>query len=108
MDPMTQLIVSSAIGGAAGSFIKEISSNGVKWLLELVTAQSPEMQAAAKKNMENFVTRLAERVERLEKEIPTDKSEIFKTSLKKPSGITVIIIPSLRFQCSVKSVKNFL
>jgi hypothetical protein len=50
------------VGGAAGSFIKEISSSGVKWLIDLVTAQSPEMQAAAKKNMENFVTRLAQRV----------------------------------------------
>lgn len=59
MDPFTTLVVSSAVGGAAGSFIKEISSNGVKWLIELVTAQSPEMQAAAKANMENFVTRLA-------------------------------------------------
>jgi hypothetical protein len=55
MDPTTSLIISSAVGGAAGSFIKEISSNGVKWLIDLVTAQSPEMQAAAKKNMENFV-----------------------------------------------------
>ena len=59
MEPITTLIISSATGGAAGSFIKELSSNGVKWLLELVTAQSPEMQTVAKKNMENFVSRLA-------------------------------------------------
>ena len=52
MDPITTLIISSAAGGAAGGFIKEITSNGVKWLLELVTAQSPEMQTAAKKNVE--------------------------------------------------------
>lgn len=90
MDPITTLVVSSAVGGAAGSFIKEISSNGVKWLVELVTAQSPEMQAAAKKNMENFVTRLAQRVERLENEIPADKSEVFKNSLNHPSSALLI------------------
>lgn len=90
MDPITTLIVSSAVGGAAGSFIKEISSNGVKWLIELVTAQSPEMRATAKKNMENFVTRLAQRVERLENEIPADKSEIFRNSLNHPSSALLI------------------
>jgi hypothetical protein len=90
MDPITNLIVSSAIGGAAGSFIKEITSNGVKWLVELVTAQSPEMQAAAKKNMENFIARLAQRVERLESEIPADKSELFRASLNHPSSALLI------------------
>lgn len=90
MDPLTTLVVSSAVGGAAGSFIKEISSNGVKWLVELVNAQSPEMQATAKANLENFVTRLAQRVERLENEIPADKSEIFKDSLNHPSCALLI------------------
>jgi len=90
MDPITTLVVSSAVGGAAGSFIKEVSSNGVKWLVELVTAQSPEMQAIAKKNVENFVARLAQRVETLEKEIPTDKSEIFKQALNHPGSALLI------------------
>lgn len=90
MDPISSLIVSSAIGGAAGSFIKEISSNGMKWLIELVTAQSPEMQDTAKKNVENFVTRLAQRVENLEKEIPANKSEIFKNALNHPGSALLI------------------
>jgi len=90
MDPISTLIVSSAVGGAAGSFIKEISSNGVKWLVELVTAQSPEMQAAAKMNMENFVMRLAQRVENLEKDIPADRSQIFKNALNHPSSALLI------------------
>lgn len=83
-------LVTSAVSGAAGGFIKEISSNGFTWLIELVTAQSPEMQTAAKANMENFVTRLAQRVERLEREIPADKSEIFKNSLNHPGSALLI------------------
>lgn len=49
MDPTTSLIVTAAVGGAAGGFIKQVASNGVQWLLALVAAQSPEMQAMAKK-----------------------------------------------------------
>ena len=90
MDEITNLIVSASVGGAAGSFIKEITSNGVKWLIDLITAQSPEMQAIAKNNMENFVTRLAMRVERLERELPAEKSEIFKNSLNHPSSALLI------------------
>lgn len=90
MDPSTSLIVTAAVSGAAGSFIEKIASNGMQWLFALVTAQSPEMQAMAKKNMENFVVRLAERVERLEREIPADKSVIFKSSLNHPSNALLI------------------
>jgi hypothetical protein len=49
MDPTTSLIVTAAVGGAAGRFIEQITSNGVQWLTALITAQSPEMQAMAKK-----------------------------------------------------------
>ena|SRR3990167_5797099 len=90
MDPITTLIVSSAVGGAAGSFIKELSSSGMKWLVDLVTAQSPEMKAAAKRNMENFVTRLAQRVDNLERELPTNKSEIFQNALNHPGSALLI------------------
>jgi hypothetical protein len=90
MDPITTLVLSSAVGGAAGSFIKEVSSNGVKWLVDLVTAQSPEMQAIAKRNMENFVNRLAKRVEQLEKDITPEDSEIFRQSLNHPSSAMLI------------------
>ena len=90
MDPISTLVISSAVGGAAGSFIKEVSSNGVKWLVDLVTAQSPEMQAIAKRNMENFVIRLAKRVEELEKDIAPEDSEIFRQSLNHPSSAMLI------------------
>lgn len=87
---ITALVVSSAVGGAAGSFIKELTSNGFKWLCDLVTAQSPEMQAIAKKNMENFVMRLAQRVERLEHELPVEKTQIFKDALNHPGSALLI------------------
>ena len=87
---MTNLVVGAAVGGAAGGFIKELSSNGVKWLIDLVSAQSPEMQAAAKKNMENFVNRLARRVERLENDIPIEQSKVFKSALNHPGTALLI------------------
>lgn len=59
-------------------------------MIDLVRAQSPEMQAITKKNMENFVTRLAQRVERLESEIPTESSELFTRSLNHPSSALLI------------------
>ena len=90
MDPTPSLIITAAVSGAAGGFIEQIASNGMQWLIALVSAQSPEMQAMAKKNMENFVIRLVERVERLEREIPADKSEIFKNSLNHPSSALLI------------------
>ncbi|MEI8025290.1 MAG: LPO_1073/Vpar_1526 family protein [Pseudomonadota bacterium] len=90
MDPITTLAISSAIGGAAGSFVKEISTNGVKWLIELVTTQSTEMQEIAKRNMENFVIRLAQRVERLEKDIDPSQAFVFEDALKHPSSALLI------------------
>lgn len=87
---LTALVISSAVGGAAGGFIKELSSNGVKWLLGLVTAQSPEMQALARKNLESFVVRLAQRVERLEHELPAEKTQIFTEALNHPGSALLI------------------
>lgn len=90
LESLTSLIVSSAVGGAAGSFITDVSSKGVKWLIEFVTAQSPEMQASAKKNMENFVVRLSQRVARLEQEMPVEKAEIFGNALNHPGSALLI------------------
>lgn len=87
---ITTLVISSAAGGAAGSFIKEFASNGVKWLCDLVTAQSPEMQTIVKRNMENFVVRLAQRVDRLECELPAEKAQIFQDALNHPSSALLI------------------
>ncbi len=91
MEPVTTtLVVTSIIGGAAGSFVKELSGNGMKWLIDLVSAQSPEMQQIAHKNVENFVNRLAARVEQLEKDIEPEKKYIFEEALKHPSSALLI------------------
>lgn len=90
MDISTDVIVTAAVSGAAGGFIESVASRGFQWIIDLVSAQSPEMQTIARKNLENFVIRLAERVERLEREIPTNKSEIFKDSLNHPGSALLI------------------
>jgi hypothetical protein len=46
MDLMTTLVVSSSAGGAAGSVIKELSSNGMQWLVTLVTVFVNEVVAS--------------------------------------------------------------
>lgn len=90
MELITNMVISNAISGAAGGFIAQLTTNGMMWLRELLTAQSPEMQAMARKNMENFVIRLAQRVERLEQEIPADKTEIFENALNHPGSALLI------------------
>lgn len=90
MDLLTDVVIPAAISGAAGQFVTQISTNGIKWLRDLLTAQSPEMQEMARKNLENFVVRLAKRVERLEQEIPADKSEIFENALNHPGSALLI------------------
>ena len=89
MEPMTTLVISSAVGGAAGQFVTEIAKNGVTWLTDLISAHSPAMQERAKKNTERFLDRLAKRVETLEKEIP-GKEEIFEDALSHPSSALLI------------------
>lgn len=90
MEPITTLIISSAVGGAAGGFVKELASNGVTWLVNLVSAHSPEVQRQAKQNTERFLDRLANRVERLEKELPTEKERVFHDALSHPSSAMLI------------------
>ncbi|MBI2792329.1 MAG: hypothetical protein HYX61_10240 [Gammaproteobacteria bacterium] len=90
MESIANLVVSSLAGGAAGGFVQILSEKGFKWLVELTTAQSPEMLAIANQNMENFVNRLAQRVERLEKEVPVIQSEVFQDSLIHPSSALLI------------------
>lgn len=95
MEPITTLIISSAVGGAAGGFVKELASNGVTWLVDLVSAHSPEVQRQAKQNTERFLDRLANRVERLEKELPTEKERVFQDALSHP-GSAMLISDAMR------------
>lgn len=85
-EPITaSLVITGIAGGAAGAFVKSLADNGVTWLVELVSAHSPAVQAKSRKNMENFLSRLSQRVERLEQEIDADQKIIFKEALEHPS-----------------------
>lgn len=92
MDPasFTTLVISSAVGGAAGSLVKELAGKGAQWLIEMVAAHSPAVQEKAKSNMENFLYRLAERVERLEHEIPPEKKGIIQEAMEHPNTAFLI------------------
>jgi hypothetical protein len=84
MDP---LVVTALVSGAAGAFVKNLSEKGVDWLVSLVAAQSPAAQEQIQKNTQNFLGRLAQRVERLEKDVEaSNKSEIFSDALAHPSS----------------------
>ena len=78
-------IVTPVLAGAAGAFIKTLADKGVQWLIELVGSHSAEVQKQAQENLQNFVIRLAHRVEQLETELPVEKREIFDRALGHPS-----------------------
>lgn len=72
---MMELMV-PALVGAAGNLIAEVGKKGGEWLAEKYQAHNPEVQRRAKINAENYLDRLAKRVERLEKELPTSQNVI--------------------------------
>lgn len=53
MDEMLNLVITGLTSGAAGGFISQLASNGSKWICDLLTAQSPEMQKKILSNVEN-------------------------------------------------------
>lgn len=82
----TAVIVTAAISGAAAGFVKDIASKAPEWLISLVSAQSPAVQKKLNENLNNFVNRLAERVTRLEADIPAEKASVFEESMSDPSA----------------------
>jgi hypothetical protein len=90
MDQATTLVISSAIAGAAGSFIKTLAEKGVEWLVQIVAAHSPEVQKKSRQNMENFLYRLGERVERLEHEVPVEKRSVINEAMDHPNTAFLI------------------
>lgn len=80
MDPISVAVV----GGAAGAFVQTLASHGVEWLVTLVSAQSPAVQQKIESNAHNFIIRLADRVSRLEQELPSDERSVFDDALEHP------------------------
>jgi hypothetical protein len=90
VDVAATLVISSAVGGATGSFVKELAGKGVEWLIQIVAAHSPAVQEKSRKNMENFLYRLGERVERLEHEIPVEKRSVISEAMDHPNTAFLI------------------
>ena len=78
-------LVTPAVAGAAGALVIQLSQKGADWLIHLVAAHSPAVQAKARANAENFLERLARRVERLEAELPVAQRGVFTEALEHPS-----------------------
>jgi hypothetical protein len=73
------------VAGASGAFVKEFASKGVEWLIQLMGSHSQTVQAQVEQNARNFLVRLAERVQRLEEELPAAQREVFDSALGHPS-----------------------
>lgn len=87
---LSTVVLSAGVGGAAGAFVKEVTEHGVDWLIELVASHSEDVQAAAQENARRFLIRLAQRVERLEAELPVDGKQILDNALSDPGTSLVM------------------
>ncbi|EFB41399.1 hypothetical protein [Parachlamydia acanthamoebae] len=85
VDVAATLVISSAVGDATGSFVKELAGKGGEWLIQIVAAHSRTVQEKSQKNMEKFLYRLGERVERLEHEIPVEKRSVISEAMDHPN-----------------------
>ena len=79
-------IITPVLAGAAGSLIVKLTDKSVDWLIQLVAHHSPAVQEKAEKNLQNFVNRLAKRVEQLEADLPIDQRGVFEDALNHPSS----------------------
>lgn len=72
--------------GAAGALVKQLADKGVDWLIQLVGSHSPAVQEQAQRNAQNFLIRLAKRVEILEAELPAAQRDVFEEALSHPGS----------------------
>ena len=79
-------LIIPAVVGASGALVTLLADRGVGWLVELVGSHSEVVQEQVQQNAQNFMIRLAGRVERLEAEIPVSDKHIFEDALGHPSS----------------------
>ena len=79
-------LVTPFLAGAAGALVKQLADKGIEWLIQLVGSHSPAVQAQAQTNLQNFLYRLARRVEQLEAELPKEQRGVFEDALSHPSS----------------------
>jgi|GEM_PF-3127890 len=95
-------LITPIVAGAAGAFIKQLGEKGVNWLIQLVGSHSQTVQAQAKANLENFLIRLAKRVEVLEAELPASERQVFEEALSHPS-LSLLLQKSMVSAASTES-----
>lgn len=78
------ILLTSIVAGASGAMVKQLAEKGVEWIVSLVTAHSPAVQEKIKSNAQNFLERLAKRVEILESELPIQNRTVFDEALCHP------------------------
>ncbi|MFC1561463.1 LPO_1073/Vpar_1526 family protein [candidate division KSB1 bacterium] len=82
MEPISlSVVITSA---AVGAFTNKLIDKGEQWLIDLVGSHSPAVQKKARENFQNFLNRLAKRVELLESELPSSQKKIFDDALDHP------------------------
>jgi|LSQX01.2.fsa_nt_gb hypothetical protein len=82
-------LVPMVLAGAAGSFIAEYATRSCDWLAEKFRPHTLKVQENAQRNTQNFLDRLAHRVERLEKEYPSAKS-LIEEALDHPGTVLLM------------------
>ncbi len=87
------LIIPTAVG-AAGNLIAEVGKRGSEWLIEKYRSHNPAVQKQAQTNANNFIYRLAQRVDRLEKELPVSQQSLINQAFEHP-GTSLLIQKSL-------------
>lgn len=95
MDSVTTSLISGAAGGLAG----KIGELGIKWIGDYFGSHGKEAMKKAEINYENFVMRLAKRVDQLESDLPPKEKLKFEEALKSPD--TTYLIRSACISASI-------
>ncbi len=83
-------LVTPFLAGAAGKLLNELSEKGTKWLTQAISSHSSAVRAQAEANFQNFLYRLAKRVEQLEAELSIPYLKVFGNALNHPSSSLLI------------------
>ena len=84
---LLSLIISSAVGGTAGSIAKELATLGGKRFVDLVTGGRPEIRKKMEDNTKAYLKILAKRVKKLETGAGREQIKVFETALDQPAII---------------------
>lgn len=76
MDPLSIVVLSSAVGGATGKFVEKAWDSGEKWIQSYFKDHKENSQKNAINNSFDFLTELASRVKALEEQSNRNKQQI--------------------------------